>query len=366
MIYQRFRRAVASVGVVAAIASAPTAAYADVAPASTTAGGWTSYTLALTNARLADVYAADAANAWAVGEVNPSPTESTILWRFDGVAWSPQPVADIGGGTAIAGTSASDLWIGGRRGTAHFDGRNWTTYPLPATVTGVVDLYDGGPGAVWAVLLIAPGNQRLARFAGGQWTIVTPSQVSDLASPQIHFAGTGANDLWVRYQSYVNGRILTRLLHWDGTAFTQVQTGLPEVPPNPGFTELAAAGPADAWASGVTVPSVENKSNPYHWNGTSWQAVDDGLPNTTYVPRVAATGTVWAERRHFFEGYVGLMEMVRWVDGRWQVVPGAVIDLVKPVLQYAAAGDSGLWALRYVKTTATGRNTQVIDFYSEP
>jgi hypothetical protein len=323
-----------------------------LAPTAHAADGWTTYTLATPNATYHSIYAAGS-EAWIVGTVNPQPTHSTVLQHFDGSAWSPVAVPNLGSGRVITGTSATDLWIGGGA-TAHFDGERWTTYQVPDRWP-VVQLYAAGPNNVWGVTQ-TPGTspvydgQRLIHFDGTAWSLATPPQVAGYTEPDIQLSGSGT-DVWVNYSDRDGGE--NTLLRTSGTGFTAI--------PSPGYgVAVVPLGPNDAWASGPIVADSGNgdvKANPLRWNGRAWAAVDDGQQWTTYQPRVAVGGTVWANRFEFFSGY-GVVSLVRWTGSGWATVPGISGVGSDGVFDYAAPGP---WAL-----LAQGRdkNRQTVKVYA--
>ncbi|WP_163512320.1 hypothetical protein [Fodinicola acaciae] len=327
----------------AAVAGAAVLAVASVSGPVAAADPWTSYTLDTPNATYYGIYAASESDAWVVGTVNPYPTEGTVLRHFDGASWSSVTVPNVGDARAISGTSSSDIWIGGSgdvaAGTAHFDGQQWTTHPVP-NQWNVVRLLAVGANNVWGVTQ-TPGNQptydgqRLVHFDGSSWKIVTPAPAAGFASPGVELAGSGADDLWAKFTE--SGKSV--LLHGNGATWTQVDGAA---------SSIVALTGNEAWAAGPTVTNDGNggiKSNPLHWDGHAWTAVDDKQQWTSYLPRIAATGTVWANKSTSYSGYP-VVTLVRWTGGQWQEVPGISGVGTDLVFQYAAATTQARpWAL---------------------
>jgi hypothetical protein len=317
-----------------------------LAPTAQAADGWTTYTVNAPNANYRSIYAAGS-EAWIVGTVNPYPTHSTVLQHFDGNSWSPLTVPNVGDASVITGTRASDLWIGGSadavNATAHFDGQQWTTYAVPDRWT-VVQMLAVGPNDVWAVTQTPSTSpvyygQRLIHFDGTSWSLTTPPQVTGYTRPGIRLSGSGAGDVWVNY-SDPDGMKNT-LLRASGTSFTAI--------PSPGYgVSIVPLSATDAWAAGPTVattPTGDFKANPLHWDGRSWTPVDDGQQWTTYLPRVAADGTVWADKTEFISNY-GIVTLVRRVGDQWQTVAGVSGVGSDNVVQYTATTpQSPPWAL---------------------
>jgi hypothetical protein len=88
-------------------------------------------------------------------------------------------------------------------------------------------------------------------------------------------SGSGRSDVWVV------GDVGT-ILHWDGTAWTQVPG------PNNGSTflyDVAALSATDAWAE--TIGSYKRRIAPI---GVEEETSPDGYPETLYVCKLAVSG----------------------------------------------------------------------------
>ena len=150
---------------------------------------------------------------YAVGGQLRSPTDSSgALYRFDGAAWSEQPLP---AGTPmlhwIFGVDG-DLWTVGRDGAAlRREGDGWVTHP-----TGVDTILWG----IWG-----PGRDQL-------WTV----------------GGDGVDDDPV-------------LLRWDGAAWSSV--ALPPTGPSTGLFKVWGSGPDD-------VTAVGDRGLALHFDGDAW------------------------------------------------------------------------------------------------
>lgn len=127
------------------------------------------------------VWGFDADDVFVTGYWYDAPAQRTngFVWHWDGTSWDSTAVG--GYISSIWGTSHNDVWTVGTAGQIHH--------------------YDG---AAWS--RVAPGL-----------TSYTLSEVW----------GTGANDVWAVGGGYHGGGPESTVLHWNGAAWTEVQTGGP-------------------------------------------------------------------------------------------------------------------------------------------
>jgi len=150
----------------------------------------------------------------------------------------------------------------------HWDGKAWTQVPSPSPS--------------------APDNQLFA----------------------VHM--TSATDGWaVGLGSGSLGADVTLVLHWDGTAWTQVPSPTPGLRNGGGLlTGVSALTGSDAWASGFyNTNSGGEGTLLLHWNGTSWTRVPSPTPRPggstggSFLNGVdmVATGDVWSAGGTIFD-----------------------------------------------------------------
>jgi len=91
------------------------------------------------------VWGADANHVWAVGS---SLGRHGVVVRWDGTAWSPEPIDDPGPLTGVRGRGPNDVWVVGERSILHWDGTAWSVS---------AEVQDGGAGlhGVW----VSPADQ---------------------------------------------------------------------------------------------------------------------------------------------------------------------------------------------------------------
>jgi hypothetical protein len=202
---------------------------------------------------LSAVAATSSTNAWAVGSYCASAcgksaeTDHTLILHWNGTAWtqvsSPNPSTFGPTLSAVTAISASDAWAVG----------TWC-------VSGC-----GTAGNVWHALLL--------HWNGSAWT-QAPSPGANIpilfgasASSSSNAWAVGSDDTF-----------RSAILHWNGTSWARV----PSPSPSPSMTALfgaAANSPSDAWAVGDTgFPFGPLKTLILHWNGSAWTQVNSPNP----------------------------------------------------------------------------------------
>ena len=194
---------------------------------------------------LLGVTALSPSNVWAVGYYNNPGPAQTLVEHWDGTGWkhvpSPTPCPDIGL-NGVAAASSSSAWAAGgcnknsmtRTVILHWDGTAWTQVPSPNP--------GGTRGSALGAVAVTPKSSSSA-WAVGSYGIGTLNATQTL------------------------------ILHWDGTAWTQVPS------PNPGGTgganllnAITALSPSSAWTAGRYSTSLTTNGHTLveYWNGTAW------------------------------------------------------------------------------------------------
>jgi hypothetical protein len=152
-----------------------------------------------------------------------------------------------------------------------------------------------------------------------------------------------ANDVWAVGSAFDDARALDRPLieHWNGAAWKRVST--PDV--GRGFaalTGVAAVGPNDVWAVGSFVKQRFGSEHSLilHWDGSAWTQVAsplraqwDGLTGVAAV----ASDDVWAAGN----GYRGAF--ILHFDGTtWAKAPGSDAAWLEDIV---AVGPNDVWAV---------------------
>ncbi|MGW3668942.1 hypothetical protein [Streptomyces sp. NPDC005141] len=259
------------------------------------------YTGKNTNAAFADIAAASADDAWAIGK---SPVtgwvdiQKTLLFHYDAKTWRPYdlppPLRHLDDLPCVRLDAAGphDVWLfagattnpGGGRSplAAHWDGTAWQAVDLPRDFPEVVrDVAVFGPGDVWAV----DGSDTAWHWDGRHW------QLLRLPGTAQALGGESGRDLWAVGFSLTREQVARpAAMHWDGHTWTKAT--MPSMPPGPKddphdgeLTRVVALSAHDVRAFG-TVSSEGGDNDAYsaglalRWDGTRWSE-DDGEPWVT-------------------------------------------------------------------------------------
>jgi hypothetical protein len=197
-------------------------------------------------------------DAYAVGE------SEALHW--DGSTWSAFAVPTPGGGqlailNAVAGDSASDVWItgqyfdpatsAGEPFIAHWDGTTWSTAPVPANQAQLSGLTALNPSDAWAVGSTASGAAVTEHWNGNAWKVV-PNPAKGLL---VRVTATGPRNVTaVGYVTSPNGPIAAIILSWNGSSWVSdtvpVAGATQEL-----FAASAAPGGSITWAFGSSTSS---------------------------------------------------------------------------------------------------------------
>jgi subtilisin-like proprotein convertase family protein len=182
------------------------------------------------------------------------------------------------------------------------------------------------------------------------WQVVpNPSGVSfQLNAVEV----VSANDVWAVGPG-------TAILHWNGTAWSQVP------PPTPGpdvvLNALSAVSANDVWAVGLTFdPNIgQEQTLAMHWNGTAWNSVPTpnvGLDRNALLGVAAISANdVWAVG--YSGGVVGAGSpgadtlAIHWNGTAWAVVPSPNVRIQYNELHgVTAVTTNDVWAVGFTKS----------------
>lgn len=256
---------------------------------------------------------------WVVGSViTPYPTDHMpLITRRHAGAWDslaqptlrPQntyPFAARGGfAYDVAGVDANDIWVVGTAtgygdATAtsvalalHFDGSSWVDVPVPTIgnrTNSIENISVSTPDNAWGVGYwrnIGGAYQALiVRWDGSSWQRVQNPGEGNGGGDAVCVVALSPSDVWVsgNFNSGVD-----HLIHWNGSSWDVVDAGLPGP-----FASFAANAPDDIWASCAI------SSTFYHYDGNAWTpAGNPAIPGSQYVLRgwgMAALGPceIWS------------------------------------------------------------------------
>jgi hypothetical protein len=206
-------------------------------------------------------------DAYAIGQ--------TEALHWNGTAWSAFAVPTPGGATlsgldAVAGDSASNVWITGlyvntaksalEPFAAHWNGTAWADVRMLANGAEFFGLKAFGTADTWATGSTGHGKPITENWTGGSFGVV-PNPVSGTPGALLSVTGTGPDAVTaVGRNSTVNGPTAAFILSWNGSAWTRVAV------PKVGATEQldstsAALGGKVTWAFGRSTDSIGVVSN---------------------------------------------------------------------------------------------------------
>ncbi len=218
----------------------------------------------------------------------------------------------------IGGTSPTDIWGVGSRGDGdvkiltlieHWDGTSWSIVPSPS-----------------------PGPNRNSLFG---------------------VAAISANDVWaVGYADRTMfSDLVTVVLHWDGSAWTQVPS------PSPGSWESALYGVAaistnNVWAVGYARDSVNYRTLVEHWDGSNWSVVPSpnfgtGSNQLASISALSAND-IWTVGDYGAAGGSSQTLIEHWDGATWSIAPSPNVPSVQNHLAaVSAVAPSDSWAVGY-------------------
>jgi uncharacterized repeat protein (TIGR01451 family) len=250
---------------------------------------------------LSGVACLGAGDCWAVGFAEPGgsgPAFTTLIEHYDGKAWSISPSP---GGGPFAGlqdvfcVAAADCWTVGGTLVEHYDGATWSIVASPSAPAGTVNFLNGvsctSTTDCWAAGSFGddcqcggPAFQTLIEhFDGSTWSLAkspNPTSSDNVFLTDITCT-TGAGCWAVGDHGPGGSSDRTLIEHFDGTAWTIVNS------PNTNSTDandlgnVACAAAADCWAVGDVTPGVQNPTVTLteHFDGSAWSIVSSPSVN---------------------------------------------------------------------------------------
>ena len=260
-----------------------------------------------------------ASNAWAVGGSDTPPGKTQIL-HWNGTAWKqvPSPTPKTGGALfGVTATSATNAWAVGCAGNCfqgfggiktlilHWNGVAWKQVPSPSPGNGsaLSSVTAASANSAWAVGCtafcflhsVAPQTVIL-HWNGTAWTQV-PSPAQARIGALNGVTATSASNVWaVGCAGHCFGPMATTrtmIVHWNGTAWKYVAS--PSPASNSVLAAVTATSASNTWAVGYTRNRYRTLIE--RWNGTGWTRVSSPNPaGGSALIGVAATSATnaWA------------------------------------------------------------------------
>jgi hypothetical protein len=240
-------------------------------------------------------------------EVLPAPMDPALHVRLHALDWADEHVWAVGQVTDSGGGRRPRI----ERYSRLSDGPG-VPIDSPAVAGNAalhgLDMLSAVEG--WAVGGSGPGvgaaftSTLVTRWDGNGWHTVPSPNPGTLANQLNAVAARATDDVWaVGHASSAARQSEALVLHWDGSAWTQVPT-----PVLPGLRNellgVAMAGPNSLWAVGTSFRTETGgqTSLVLHWDGSTWESLPAAFPLVTQTSAV----TVVAERDVWFAGYITL------------------------------------------------------------
>lgn len=249
-------------------------------------------------------------DVWILGSVHDGVTGSAALEHWDGVSWSSIPITETTGVNALKVISNTDIWaVGGK--ILHWDGANWTTTEIPLIGNEsrtLNSIHAFAENDIWAVGFFSDYDEvndietvstLTLHYDGTDWQIVPSPNPNPTWNVLASVHGTSPSDLWAVGQS--NGyKINTRplILHWDGVAWSSA-TNLNPSAREDALSDVFATSLNRATAVGYYT-NANNHIRPLvmEWDGTAWTQRDTGTTkfasNTFKAVSAGADRVIWA------------------------------------------------------------------------
>ena len=265
--------------------------------------------------------------------------------------WEEVPTPLLGAASpqvlrGVAVVAPDDVWAVGSADQGpralHWDGVGWESVPVPAPsvspshVPSLDDVEPAGPDDVWAAgsqwLLDAGGFPKphvfVLHWDGSAWTEVAPTQphvlggvygIEVVAPDDVWFVG------WTG-QTFGPGCNQALTMHWDGASLTAIETPCPDLGCEVGalggyaLESASAIAADDIWGvGGGTGPYHGICTYVVHYDGTSWNHVptpEPGLQRRLYDVHALATDDVWAVGT-YLDGLGYHSYVIHWDGGQW-------------------------------------------------
>jgi hypothetical protein len=250
--------------------------------------------------QLTGVSAVSATDAWAVGNTNSGPVNTTpgpaLILHWNGRKWSkvasPEPSDVYYFLRGVSAISATDAWavgvwdaygVNAHALTLHWNGRKWSKIASPGPSPGEEDTLYGvstlTPTDAWAVGYSgsSEGQRTMVLHWNGQaWKRVKSANPGSSFDVLDGVSAVSASDAWAvgNYSSNKGDTQITLILRWNGRAWTRVPSPSPN-PNSSGVNNLAgvsAVSPGHAFAAGTAADAWTGVylGLSVNWNGKRW------------------------------------------------------------------------------------------------
>ncbi len=295
-------------------------------------------------------------------------------------AWT-SPSAGGGLLTAVTVTSDCLAWVVGTEANSNGEGNDslieywngtaWSVQPSPdpsANINALRGVAAVSASDAWAVGEYHPDVDALLPFLvhwnGTAWSQVA-SPLSSGTSELAAVSASSASNVWAAGSTYnTTARAYQPLiLHWNGTAWAEQASPVPSGSTGAFLQGVAAISASNAWAAGYYYTSTGRQALMLHWNGSTWAQVASPDPSSTYTELSGVAGTsgtnAWATGEYATSG-TGYIFIEHWNGTAWSVQPSANPGAARETLSGVAASSAvSAWAVGYYGPSTGARQTLV-------
>ncbi len=194
----------------------------------------------------------------------------------------------------------------------------------------------------------------ILHWDGTAWTQVASPSPGTTGAVLEAVAATSATDAWAVGSSFTADTEKTLTLHWNGHKWAQVAS------PNRGTDDelfaVRGTSSTDTWAVGVSVIGGVDQTLALHWNGSTWTRVSTPDPGGSGVSSglVGVAGTsandTWAVGSTGPSGSAKAITrddtlILHWDGSHWTRVPSPGPGISSDLFAVAASSTSNIWAV---------------------
>ena len=296
-------------------------------------------------------------NAWAVGSTELD--LSTLIEHWNGTAWhrvpSPNPnIMPYGALTGVAASSATSVWAVGY----HYNGA-YRTLILRWTGTAWIPVASPNPGgparhnflygvaatsaaSAWSVGQYYNGRAYQALILHWNGTAWTQMANPDLDGSLNAVAATSAANAWAVGQSCATNacpEVRQLIEHWNGTAWQRVPG--PASGHSGSLTGVTATSARNVWAVGAST-NIAGSPVIEHWNGSTWRQV----PCPAFAGETLQAVSATSARNAWAVGHINTGVLIlHWNGTKWRRAPGPHLARLDSLSGVAATSASNAWAV---------------------
>lgn len=291
---------------------------------------------------------------------------------------------------SVAGSGPTDVWAVGyayRSGTSvastlveHWNGSAWSIVPSPSPGTekrcgaatyagsilyGVTALSISDAWAVGTICPAGPARTLVEHWDGNAWTVVQSPYKSGATNTLVGVSARGPDDVWAVGNYLLDQQYKWETLteHWNGNRWSIVPSPNASRGQKSFLNAVVSLSASDAWAVGY---SEDTQSAPYdlplieHFTGNGWRI--EASPHVVGSPYnglygIAAVGPddIWASGYENVnrQGKNGSALVEHWNGSTWSLVDSPVAGSATTLYGLAARSSADVWGVGYTDNAQT-------------